>query len=757
MITRLHAVLLGALALAACGGPDDSVDAPDPALDTAEGAVVSCTFSKTEPSCQVRECFCPNGITGLPAAWATGGREGMAPAPFDRVAASTHWIGYIVQGVGVCPQPNPAARGHWQVEQPFASATAVPELHRFCEYTWIGDNGQPVADLEALPNLRGLDPIAPAGGTIMRLEPDLEAAVSLGEPVPYEAWKPLETAWFSQIDRAPWPGVGTQADRHDAPVRVAIIDAAQDGLPDVYSQPWGSRSRHADVVGSIIDHLVCPPEREGTGSAGCAAQIRNYLALNNLGADEVAPLLVRGQVFDPAEAATGGYFGRIHDTARAVGRAVEEWRRDVRCQGDPALCNPDLKLVINLSLGWSKEFTGAALNAMRAPVRAAYLATREARCAGALVIAASGNRGEKRLTDTGAVTELTGPTYPAGWEKLAPGTCVVSAAGAYTPLVHAVGGVTGRGELLGNARPASAPRLLAPGENIAVEERSSSMLGGTLPATGSSLAAAAVSALAADVWALRPEMTPDQVMEHLYQSGLATTRDAQLYRQLDASTGLKYKQHVVSQCAALVTACDVQGDAPRLCPDLAVLEAMKGTCRDTVDVDLSADMAAVQAAAYPNLPAQPASPPTVPKMTTAAANAIETSSGYTDTGAPAVIPQPGYTACPLCTVFAATGNPLLREFSGKVDLAPGVSAYATAKLVLNLKARPNVLTTCSSELSYDLKTVAELLQGLSFKTGFSLPTTGNTTEAKCSITAAALVLSAADGTPYLLKENIKVY
>jgi subtilisin family serine protease len=748
------------LSLAGCGGTETEFTDPgaDPALETAESAVTTCDFKKLEPACQVRECFCPNGITGLPLAWQPGGREDATPEPFARVASRAHWVGYIIQGAAVCPGTPPGARGHWEVSQPFADATAVPELRRFCEYTWMSDvRDQSVPEIELLPNLRGGDPAQPAGGTIMRLEPDLEAGVALGEPVPAEAWQPLRDAWMRQVDFTGGLDHGTLADRTDADVRVAIIDASQEGLGDVYDRPWGSLSRHANTVGSIIDLMVCP--LGDTGIAGCSAQIRNYLALNNTAADTQAGLLVREPGFSVQGANTGGYFGRIHDVARAVNRAVSEWRRDKTCAGDPALCNPDLKLVLNMSLGWTQEFTGPSLSAMRAPVRAAYLAVREARCSGALVLAAAGNREPKRSTATG-VKEITGPMFPAGWEKLAIGACTPVAAGTYAPLVHSVGGVTGRSELLGNARPSSIPRLLAAGENVALSDRVDSLSGlgqGTVPATGSSLATAAVAAIAADVWALRPELGPDAVMNVVYQSALPTTRDAQVYRSLQAN-GTKYKQRVASHCLAIQNACREVAPTPAACPSAEVLNRMALSCRSTLDADLSADMNVVLEAAYPGILNQTLDPDTVPRLTAANAQAMETAGGLSELSFPAVVPQPGYTNCPLCTVGAAAAVTLKRPFTGKVDLAPGISMFASAKLSFSLGTRTNSPTTCPAEVNFALTTVAGLRTGATFSTTVALATlnNANATEAKCIIKSATLTLVTPAGEPYQTKENITV-
>jgi hypothetical protein len=260
--------------------PFDEPEAPGaPALEVETQAAVSCDFSKL-PLCQGRTCFCPNGVSGLPASWLAGGREAITPAPFDRVASASHWVGYIVQGTDTCPLPAETRGGAWQVQRPFATASAVTELRRFCEYTWTPAEGiETPPAIEALPDIVA-DPVDPARNPIFRLEPDLEAAIPAGEPVPEAAWRPLEAAFLEQVDVSVWGGLTTLASRADAPVRVAIVDAAQAGgrgrlRPSVWQHdrarghrrfdhrpPRLSRGRRRSAAGRL-----CRPDPERPGVA----------------------------------------------------------------------------------------------------------------------------------------------------------------------------------------------------------------------------------------------------------------------------------------------------------------------------------------------------------------------------------------------------------------------------------------------------------------------------------------------------------
>lgn len=761
MMDRLIAAGFVGLSLVACdpATPARPVDDPEgpsaPALEVETQPATSCTFSKL-PLCQGRTCFCPNGVSGLPAAWLTGGREPITPAPFDRVASASHWVGYIVQGTDTCPLPAETRGGAWQVQRPFATASAVPELQRFCEYTWAPAEGTETPPaIEALPDVVA-DPVDPTRNPIFRLEPDLEAAIPAGEPVPEAAWRPLEAAFLEQVDVSVWGGMTTLASRADAPVRVAIVDAAQAGDEGVYDRPYGSTTGHADIVGSIIDRLVCPPDDGAARPAGCAAQIRNALALRNVDRDALAPLVLR-QPGDLFSFATGGEFGRVHDIATALFEVVRAWQRDRACDPVDPACRPGRKLIVNLSLGWSKEFGGSAVNTMRVPVRAAYLAAREARCQGALLVASAGNRGEKRRGGAGT-TEINGALYPAAWEKLAPGACPL-AADEYMPLVYAVGGVTGEGAPLGNARPASLPRLLAPGENAALLNRADDRdigVQGTLPATGSSVSAAVVSGLAAVVWAIRPELSPDAVMALLYGNGLSTGRPAELYRRLTPD-GTKYPQRVVSFCRSLLAACE-DGVARDGCPTPELRARIALSCRQDAFEPLTADMDVVLDAAYADWFGTPVAPEALRRLTTAENTALETA-GLAAASDPAAFPQPGYTTCPLCTVGAPGAAPALeRLFTGRLQRGPDdqTTVYASAKLTLKLQAR-NAALACPAEVNLGGAAIAPALSFATFKIPFRLGALGLSTvsEQRCKVTGAQITLTTQSGVAQV-KENVTV-
>src|SRR5262249_28042934 len=93
-----------------------------------------------------------------------------------------------------------------------------------------------------------------------------------------------------------------------------------------------------------------------------------------------------------------GYVGTQTDVARAIKRAVDEWKK-----------HSESRLVINLSLGWECSVASP-------DTQAAYAAIKHAVCTGALVVAAAGNQ----TSDA----NVTGPMCPGAWERLpAPTDC----------------------------------------------------------------------------------------------------------------------------------------------------------------------------------------------------------------------------------------------------------------------------------------------------------------------------------------------
>lgn len=475
-----------------------------------------------------------------------GGREDVPPPRFAPASPDDQWIGYIAQGEPVCPEaafPRDGA-GSWAVEQPFTAAWAG-DLARYCFYRWvpIAEGAPPRVDL--LPNLS----LGGAPRQVLRLERDAEVTAPLGNSVtlPQAGWTFLAYFFSRQLDVANWflPGLPGGAQR----TRVAVIDGAQ--FSDYAGYPSTSRAGHAEGMGSVIRNTAClsGPTPGLTGETPCnneLVEVVSYLALPRL--------YQRGElVYDYVD---GGYFGSQLEVAAAIAQAVGEWLEPPDGAARP-------HLILNLSLGWDADWSAMRPEEMRLGARMAYEAVRTAACHGALVIAAAGNLGD---------AAHTGPMFPAAWEgltKSCPAGSPVAPAGVYDPLVHAVGGVDRADAFLAISRPEGIPRLVAPADHVAVRAMNRQDLPegapepGTEVHTGTSVAAASVSAIAATLWSLRPELQSWEVMDHIYRSAIDLGTPARF------GAGEPQSVRRVSHCRAVRLACE---DELGLCPPHTLTE-----------------------------------------------------------------------------------------------------------------------------------------------------------------------------------------
>lgn len=273
-----------------------------------------------------------------------------------------------------------------------------------------------------------------------------------------------------------------------SPVRVAVVDTYP------VAEPGNPISHHGPFVMSIVEGLACD-------GPTCAIDTKAHLGL---------PRTQNGSNWS-----RGGYLGRQSDLARGIYEAVE------------ASQNAGGHLVINLSVGWESElFGGTGPANMPPPVRATYDAIRLARCKGALIIASAGNH--SGLTDDEVALA------PARWEGIpAPTRAECTEVGvpmqeafvdgaAYTPLVHAIGGLYGPNSEMVTGRELGMPRLAAAASHAVAQPRAVGLDDVTVE-TGTSVSAAVASAAASLVWSLRPGLSPSEVMAGLYGSGVPTT------------------------------------------------------------------------------------------------------------------------------------------------------------------------------------------------------------------------------------------
>ena len=401
------------------------------------------------------------------------------------------------------------------------SPALIRELNRFCVYE----------STNRRTNRQQLQSLADTS-KLVRVDRDC-AAHSL-----VERYSKTEASW------SPNPAFLAQAGKPSTPLRIENQRGVRLAFLD--TQPTGGdvpkfqgRSPHGYTLALIARDLVCAgPERD----ARCAAQITTRLALPIIRFDPTKP------GHNLTDDTLGGYLGMQSDLAEAIRSEVDSWRNE----------NQQKHLVLNLSLAWDGNLFGGLsvdrIAEMRAGTQAVYRALQYAASFDALILAAAGNRQREPCANVG-------PLLPAAWESQPPrdATCQEGP----TPLLYAVGGVKSDGWPLGNSRISGMPKRAAYGE--------------TALFSGSSVATAIASAIAAVVWDSFPELTSDQVMEILDETGANLPVTANFY--VGAPTPLTSEGPPVRRlllCAALKKACEKHGPPcpldPQECEPLLPLE-----------------------------------------------------------------------------------------------------------------------------------------------------------------------------------------
>lgn len=417
--------------------------------------------------------------------------------------------------IGVNPRPGhpcPSARDRrWKKINLFPHAQSTSELAKYCVYDWTEETSPPV--VTRLP--RAGFP-APSDW----LESDCEVVSTYGHPYETRNAASLETAFLEQVEFEIGPPTT------NTPTKVVVVDTAVDGP---FPNGADGVDDHGRAMATVIRKLACP-----AGVAPCLATVSTQLAMP----------LVRTPHGLRANRAHGGFLGRPSDIAAAIHRGLHH-----------ALVTPGAnRVVINLSLGWEPPWGGAlspsGVSGLPAPVQMVFWAITEARCEGAIVVAAAGNAAGGPDADSGFV-------YPAGWEtqpKPDVPTCLAFGGGpppsgraTYLPLVYAAGAVDGRDQILMNSRPDGASRLLAPSDHVVVSDGPGYT---SASYTGTSVSAAVASAMAAMMWTYRTGLSADEVMEEVYQAAVDLSVPADVCLSSPCATVRR-----LSACRTLERAC----------------------------------------------------------------------------------------------------------------------------------------------------------------------------------------------------------
>jgi hypothetical protein len=425
---------------------------------------------------------------------------------------------YIARRIvaGPCPSIGTTSN-HWAGEKLFGDdATGI--LGRYCLYEWEGTGDPSAGAITTLDTHAAFEKVASDCEGISREADVLTDTLQLK----------LRDIFRLGVGRATAKDLGiTALNDPREPVTVAVIDTA----PPLEEPPVPDRSKHGESMARIIEDIACPG-----GYPGCAVEVQRVLGMPRWegGYDELH----------------GGVAGGFSDVSRAIVDTVRAWA------AENAASNEDSHLVLNLSLGWEPPiFGGEEPNWMNmdATPAAVYNALEFASCMGVIVVVAAGN-------DRGVCTD-GGPLNPGGWEtRPAPTTTRCQNAfgisnpvvdnGAYRPLVYAVGGGGLFDGLMPETREGSLPRLIAPATHVVAGDDP------IPPVTGTSVAAAAVSAAAANVWAHNPSLLPSAVMTLIYNQGELVPGYTSEFRLVDT---LPASVRRVDVCEAVERACQLPG------------------------------------------------------------------------------------------------------------------------------------------------------------------------------------------------------
>ena len=515
--------------------------------------------------------------------------------------------------------------------------TLPKALERFCLYTWSG-GGSP----SSAPIFTPADNVVRVDADLELVVPQLSGARLADDPGLQSA---LREAFLGALGALPDATMDPSLHASvEGPARIAVIDTADFADAGATTSGAAPHLRHGLAVAEIAREVRCPK-----GQVECREKLFHAQAFPYSAAS-------------PLPQAGGGPLGSLGSLAQAIGEALVRWQSgDMRTS----------PLVLNLSLGWDPRF-GADLTApgqetkhvnlltspsasVPATVQAVHAILAYASCLDVLTIAASGNRSGDPCQEHGGLAPAIWERYPAIDPAVCStlfGTLPAPQAGdpnvlAQSPsLLYAAGGVDERGAPIALTRAESLPRRLLPADHALVGD------GPTLTGswTGTSVAAASLSAISALLWTKHRVLQSHQVMAIIEQSGAATSHPVAIGRSPSGTA----KQ--ISAHAAFDRVCAIQGGA---CQNPFRPAGISAAIAQRLDAPILAALAAA-----PDMPPQPVQLTcTKEQITCGAANLTQTRcepAGATQgaavpgtastLGDPWVRPQPDIPICPECPV-----------------------------------------------------------------------------------------------------------
>lgn len=542
------------------------------------------------------------------------------------VCQSHRWVGLEA----TCTATVSTHTGGSWVRQPLFGAPAGTPLRDYCTWEWVdADPGRPVPPVSGVvPQLYerdcdvvgGLSPSNRRSGAVLadhfvKMVAGLRSATS-------SASLPNDLGGANRL----WMEHSVE------PARVAVVDSAVSS-----DHSFTGRLEHGRAMYLLMKQLACVGDF-------CPLE-----ALSRLALPRFRHPVSGATVFDPIG---GGYFGAQSDLAAAIYEAVEA------LDAEPVRS----ARILNLSVGWAPDWGGSGSpGTLPLSVRAVLDALEYASCRGVLTFSAAGNR-------SGGQGSAAGAYYPAAWEtRQAPSiarcselgvSVATQAAGSYRPLLYAVAGVDGRDQQLANAAEDSRPSLVAAGMQATVLDPDSRAYTGLY--TGSSVSAAAASAIAAMIWSLDPDLGPHEVVEAMRLTSANLPSEAA--GDATAQFGLPGAPLVtkrLSVCHAVRRMCNLRGDCRLACWRRDAIGSARGVVAPVATSSVGAfEYEAPTHSVCDDVPVWRSSP---------AFNGYDPCPDeqyFSPNFLPSVVPQPNFPLCRTCGYFEGSGRAV-------IDLEPG--------------------------------------------------------------------------------------